>query len=150
MKHEELEIGNIVSVSLTYGATTVENQEFVEVEFGVVKVTDIHQHKPLIKISYSPEVWVLDEAIQGIPISELVIKRLGWTEIDRANLNVAPPILSSVKKAYQRDNKQLYLNYDDEFYFVRSKSTQPNLVAYVYELQNLGIHDLEPNKLLNK
>ena len=150
MKHEELKIGNIVSVSLTYGATTVENQEFVEVEFDVVKVTDIHQHKPLIKISYSPEVWVLDEAIQGIPISELVIKRLGWTEIDRANLNVAPPILSSVKKAYQRDNKQLYLNYDDEFYFVRSKSTQPNLVAYVHELQNLGIHDLEPNKLLNK
>lgn len=150
MKIEELKEGQIVSVIMTIGYAPNEPEKFVEIEYIIGIVRDIDTPNGLVQIAHSPDVVVSPQYIHGIPISELVIKRLGWNEIDCANLNVAPPILPSVKKAYQRDSKQLYQNYAGEFYFSRSKSTQPSLVAYVHELQNLGIHDLEPSKLLNK
>lgn len=150
MNIENLEEGQIVSVAMTVGYAPEESEKLVEIEYIIGKVRKIDTTNNLIHVTHSPDVMVYPQYIQGIPLSELVLKRLGWDEIEIEKINVPKQSLSSIKTGYQRAKHQIFQEYDGRFYYIRSRSCPVEPVEYVHDLQKLGINDLDPSKLLSK
>ena len=150
MKIENLKEGQIVSVVMTIGYAPNESEEFVELEYIIGTVRNIDTPNNLVQVTYSPDVFVLPQYIHGITISELVLKRLGWKEIEKEKIKVPRQRLSSIKTGYERGKYQVFQEYDGKFFYVRSASTPLKPIEYVHDLQDFGINDLDPSKLLNK
>lgn len=150
MNIENLIEGQIVSVVMTIGYAPKEPEKFVEIEYIIGTVHQIDTAKNLVQVTHSPDVMVAPQYIHGIPLSALVLKRLGWNEIEIGKLNVPKQKLSSIKTGYERGKYQVFQEYDGTFNFIRSRSCPLEHVEYVHDFQKLGINDLDPSKLLNK
>ena len=150
MNIKNLEKGQIVSVVNATGFAPEAPEKFIGIDYiiGTVRKIDIPHN--LVQVTNNPDVMVAPQYIYGIPITELVLKQLGWAEIEIEKINVPKQKLSSIKTGYERGKYQVFQEYDGTFHFIRSRSCPLELVEYVHEFQKLGINDLDPSKLLNK
>ena len=135
---------------MTYGFAPDEPEKVVDIDYIIGTIRKIDIPNNLVQVTHSPDVMVAPQYIFGVHISDLVLKRLGWNEIDIEKINVPKQKLSSIKTGYERGKYQVFQEYDGTFYFIRSRSCPLEHVEYVHDFQKLGINDLDPSKLLNK
>lgn len=148
MDIKDLKIGDVISISPTYGEVMDKNNPIIELTFSVAEIKKLENDSRLICLTNSPsEVWVKDSYIHGIPISDLLLKKLGWHEIEKDMLNHPQANKSSIEKGFSNSHLQLFKDYDNKYYFIRSRSTNIEEIKYIHELQRHGIK-INPTEIL--